>query len=107
MANFDNKKNYSKYDSMSTESLEELLRLDAELPVGEGTDIDEILYILEAHCTRQIKISKKSNPPIPNEKSGLITSIVIKRIITITSSEVKFIKLVTAVKTKSTLFVRF
>ena len=47
MANFDNKKNYSKYDSMSTEYLEELLRLDAELPVGEGTDIDEILYILE------------------------------------------------------------
>ena len=44
MANFDNKKNYSKYDSMSTESLEELLRLDAELPVGEGTDIDEIFW---------------------------------------------------------------
>ena len=42
-----NRKDYSKYDSMSTESLEELLRLDAELPDGEGSDIDEILYILE------------------------------------------------------------
>ena len=42
-----NRKDYSKYDRMSTESLEELLRLDAELPDGEGSDIDEILYILE------------------------------------------------------------
>ena len=40
-----NSKDYSKYDGMSTESLEELLRLDAELPDGEGSDIDEILYI--------------------------------------------------------------
>ena len=42
-----NRKDYSKYDRMSTESLEELLRLDADLPDGEGSDIDEILYILE------------------------------------------------------------
>lgn len=42
-----NRKDYSKFDRMSTESLEELLRLDAELPDGEGSDIDEILYILE------------------------------------------------------------
>jgi len=38
---------------MSTESLEELLRLDAELPDGEGPDIDEILYISEVIAKRE------------------------------------------------------
>ena len=46
------RKDYSKYDEMSTESLEELLRLDAELPDGEGSDIDEILYISEVIAKR-------------------------------------------------------
>lgn len=48
-----NSKDYSKYDRMSTESLEELLRLDAELPDGEGPDIDEILYISEVIAKRE------------------------------------------------------
>ena len=48
-----NRKDYSKYDRMSTESLEELLRLDAELPNGEGSDIDEILYISEVIAKRE------------------------------------------------------
>lgn len=48
-----NSKDYSKYDGMSTESLEELLRLDAELPDGEGPDIDEILYISEVIAKRE------------------------------------------------------
>lgn len=47
-----NRKDYSKFDRMSTESLEELLRLDAELPDGEGSDIDEILYISEVIAKR-------------------------------------------------------
>jgi len=38
---------------MSTDSLEELLRLDAELPDGEGPDIDEILYISEVIAKRE------------------------------------------------------
>lgn len=50
--NSENRKDYSKYDEMSTESLEELLRLDAELPDGEGSDIDEILYISEVIARR-------------------------------------------------------
>lgn len=37
---------YSKYDSMPTEELEEILRLDAATPVGEESDVDEILYIM-------------------------------------------------------------
>ena len=48
-----NSKDYSKYDGMSTESLAELLRLDAELPDGEGADIDEILYISEVIAKRE------------------------------------------------------
>ena len=48
-----NRKDYSKFDRMSTESLEELLRLDAELPDGEGSDIDEILYISEVIAKRE------------------------------------------------------
>lgn len=48
-----NSKDYSKYDRMSTESLEELLRLDAELPNGEGSDIDKILYISEVIAKRE------------------------------------------------------
>ena len=54
MTDFDskNKKDYSKYDEMSTESLEELLRLDAESPDGEEVDIDEILYILDVIVKR-------------------------------------------------------
>lgn len=48
-----NRKDYSKYDEMSTESLEELLRLDTELPDGEGSDIDEILYISEVIAKRE------------------------------------------------------
>lgn len=50
--NSENRKDYSKYDEMSTESLEELLRLDAELPDGEESDIDEILYISEVIAKR-------------------------------------------------------
>jgi len=49
----ENSKDYSKYDRMSAESLEELLRLDAELPDGEGPDIDEILYISEVIAKRE------------------------------------------------------
>ncbi len=50
--NSGDRKDYSKYDKMSTESLDELLRLDAELPDGEGSDIDEILYISEVIAKR-------------------------------------------------------
>lgn len=48
-----NSKDNSKYDEMSTESLERLLLLDAELPDDEGSDIDEILYISEVIAKRE------------------------------------------------------
>ena len=37
----------SKYDAMTTEELEEILRLDAQAPEEQESDTDEILYIME------------------------------------------------------------
>ena len=46
------KKDCSKYDAMSTESLEEFLRLDAESPNGKEIDTEEALYISEVIVKR-------------------------------------------------------
>ena len=44
-ANKSNCHDYSKFDNMSTEELEEILRLDSQLPDDEESDVDAILYI--------------------------------------------------------------
>lgn len=43
---------FTTYDSMATEELEEILRLDAEMPEGQESDIDKILYIMEVLAER-------------------------------------------------------
>ena len=43
---------FAKYDSMATQELEEILRLDAEMPEGQESDIDKILYIMEVLAER-------------------------------------------------------
>lgn len=43
----------SRFDSMSTEELQEILRLDAQKPVGEESDTDEIFEIMEVLARRQ------------------------------------------------------
>lgn len=48
-------RDYSMYDAMSTEELEEILRLDMETPAGEESDIDMILYIMEVLDKRKAK----------------------------------------------------
>ena len=40
-------RDFSKFDEMSTEELNEILRRDSQLPDGEESDIDAILYIME------------------------------------------------------------
>ena len=50
-------RDYSKYDSMSTEQLQEILRLDAHQNDGEGMDTEELFYIMEVVTKR-----RKSNP---------------------------------------------
>lgn len=43
----------AKYDSMATQELEEILRLDAEMPEGQESDTDKILYIMEVLAERK------------------------------------------------------
>ena len=45
-------KDFAKYDSMTTEELEEILRLDAESPEGQESDTDKILYVMEVLASR-------------------------------------------------------
>ena len=44
---------FAKYDSMATEELEEILRLDAEMPEGQESDTEKILYIMEVLAERK------------------------------------------------------
>ena len=42
----------SQFDVMTTEELEEILRLDAEMPEGQESDTEKILYIMEVLAQR-------------------------------------------------------
>ena len=44
---------FAIYDSMTTQELEEILRLDAEMPEGQESDTDKILYIMEVLAERK------------------------------------------------------
>ena len=44
-------------DTMTTEELEEILRLDAEMPEGQESDTEKILYIMEVLAERKRKTS--------------------------------------------------
>lgn len=46
-------RDYSRFDGMSTEMLEEILRADSQLPGGESSDTDAILYIMEVIAKRE------------------------------------------------------
>lgn len=52
---------FVKYDSMATEELEEILRLDAEMPEGQESDTDKILYIMEVLTERKRNNSHTGN----------------------------------------------
>ena len=42
-------RDFSKFDEMSTEELNEILRQDSQLPDGEDSDTDAILYIIKSN----------------------------------------------------------
>ena len=46
-------RDFSQYETMKTEELEEILRLDAEAPEGAQSDTDLVLYILEVLTSRR------------------------------------------------------
>lgn len=53
--------NLSQYDAMTTEELEEILRLDAEMPEGQESDTEKILYIMEVLAQRNKQNSHTGN----------------------------------------------
>lgn len=46
-------RDFTQYDSMPTEALEEILRLDAEAPEGQESDTELLLYIMEVLANRR------------------------------------------------------
>lgn len=46
-------RDFSQYEAMETEELEEILRLDAEAPEGAQSDTELVLYILEVLASRR------------------------------------------------------
>lgn len=46
-------RDFLKFDNMSTEMLEDILRADSQLPDGENSDTDAILYIMEVIAKRE------------------------------------------------------
>lgn len=44
---------FSKYDAMETEELEEILRLDSEAPEGQESDTEVLLYVMEVLANRR------------------------------------------------------
>lgn len=59
-----NRTSYSKYDRMSTAELEEILRLDFELPAADELDMDTVLYITEVIARREREAENSSIPNI-------------------------------------------
>ena len=47
-------RDFSVYDEMSTEELEEILRADFDAPEGEETDMDIILYVTDLLTERRL-----------------------------------------------------
>lgn len=46
-------RDFSKFDSMTTEALQQILRLDAMKPEGEESDTEELFYIMEVLADRR------------------------------------------------------
>ena len=58
---------------MRTEELEDILRLDFQLPEGEGLDTDTILYITELIACRESASSKISRRNVEGAWQDLLT----------------------------------
>ena len=54
-------RDFSKYDEMTTEELEEILRLDAEMIDGQESDTEILLYVMEVLTQRRKKIGQTGN----------------------------------------------
>ena len=68
-----NGNSFSKFNKMSTEELDEILRLDFQLPDGEGLDEDTILYITEVIASREKSPSHVVSPDVDAAWEDLIS----------------------------------
>ena len=48
-----NNQDFSRFDSMTNEELEEILRLDVQKTEGEESDLEMLLYVLEVLAVRR------------------------------------------------------
>ena len=53
---------FAKYDAMSTEELQQLLREDASKPVGEESDTDILFYVMEVLAKRRKERNEGKSP---------------------------------------------
>lgn len=53
---------FAKYDAMSTEELQQLLREDASKPVGEESDTDALFYMMEVLAKRRKERNEGKSP---------------------------------------------
>ena len=53
---------FAKYDAMSTEELQQLLREDASKPVGEESDTDVLFYVMEVLAKRRKEQNEGKSP---------------------------------------------
>ena len=54
MANSDIRSNqFAKYDNMSTEELQQILRDDASIPEGQESNMDELFYVMDVLASRR------------------------------------------------------
>lgn len=53
---------FAKYDAMSTEELQQLLREDASKPVGEESDTDVLFYVMEVLAKRREERNEGKSP---------------------------------------------
>ena len=54
-------RDFSKYDEMKTEELEEILRLDAEMIDGQDSDTEILLYVMEVLTQRKKQAGQAGN----------------------------------------------
>jgi len=54
-------RDFSKYDEMKTEELEEILRLDAEMIDGQESDTEILLYVMEVLTQRKKQAGQTGN----------------------------------------------
>lgn len=54
-------RDFSKYDEMTTEELEEILRLDAEMINGQESDTEILLYVMEVLTQRKKQAGQTGN----------------------------------------------